>query len=167
MPTPRAVLAGLLLALPLSGCVERRFILRTEPEGARVTVNGIYAGTSPVDLPFDHYGRVRVEVEPYDADGNRFAEWRGIVTSHDLAAPWYEWFPLDFFSDNLVPWMVVDLHELTLRLEPAPDPERVTDREIEGLKAEAGELRIRAGRKRVEAEAEAPPPAPAPEGKGK
>lgn len=171
MATARAVLAGLLLALPLGGCVERRFLLRTEPEGARVMVNGVFAGVTPVDMTFEHYGKVRIEVEPMAEEGGAFADWRRLVTAHDLRAPWYEWFPLDFFSDNLLPWTIVDRHEATFRLQPAPDPDRMTEEELkemtEEMKRLARELRIRAGKSRTEAEVEAPPPVPPAEGKGK
>jgi hypothetical protein len=170
----RAVATLALALLPLPGCVEHRFLIRTEPDGARVSVNGVPAGVTPVEIPFDHYGKVRLEVEPFDEDGNGFADWRRMVAAEDLGAPWYQWFPLDFFSDNLWPWTVEDRHEVTLRLVRAVDPDRLTDEQRLALEEEAKGLRERAGKARSEAESEAPPlpappppPAPPPGGGGK
>jgi hypothetical protein len=156
----------LLLLLPaLAGCVERRFAVHSSPEGARVLINGRPEGVTPLVLPFTHYGTVRVEAEPYDEDGDGLPEYRGLVVHHGLSAPWYQWFPVDFFSDNLWPWTLLDSHEVVLVLEPTQKPD--SEREIEAMKAEVGPLKDRAGRARAEAEAEAEDRPPPPGGGGK
>jgi hypothetical protein len=77
-----AVRVPLLLALSLAlpGCVERTFVIRSEPEGARVRINGVLQGVTPLEIPFDHYGTVRLEAEPMDLDGDGFAEYAGVST---------------------------------------------------------------------------------------
>ena len=39
-----------------SGCVERALVIRSEPAGARVFIDGIDSGTTPIRVPFDFYG---------------------------------------------------------------------------------------------------------------
>ncbi len=155
-PIP-AALALLAAAAAAPGCVERRLLLRSEPAGLEVSVNGVPAGTTPVEVPFTWYGTVRVETRPADADGNGWPEVHRLVTGADLAVPWYERFPLDFFSENLLPFTVTDRHEVTLR--PRVDEEPATDedlrRSMDAMRRSAGDLKVRAERARVEAEAEA------------
>ena len=40
----------------LSGCVERRYTIRTDPPGATVVVNGEEIGPSPASKSFVYYG---------------------------------------------------------------------------------------------------------------
>src|SRR5207248_3329469 len=51
--------------------------------------------------------------------------------------PWYEYFPLDFVSENLVPWTIRDIRRFNYALQPLqkPNPEDVANR--------AEELRLR------------------------
>lgn len=112
---------AILLALSLLGaCVERRLLIRTDPPGADVTVNGEKVGRAPVQWRFDHYGKVLVEVEK---PGYRPAE--RVV---ELRSPWYEKPGVDFFADVLVPTTIRDEHQVELRLEPE---RRLTENEVE------------------------------------
>jgi len=142
--TPRAApaLALALAALVLPGCVERVLLVRTEPPGARVSMNGVPLGLSPLEVPFLHYGTVRLEAEPLDADGDGVPDTRRALLDHPLDAPWYQWFPIDFFADNLWPWTVVDRHEAVILLPFAPSPD--TREGQEELRRLAEELRVRA-----------------------
>ena len=56
---------GLCLALGLSACSTKRYLtIQTNPPGAAIWVNGEkLAGTTPVVVPFTHYGRFDVRVE--------------------------------------------------------------------------------------------------------
>lgn len=109
---PAAALAALLLALSTSGCVDRTLVVRSEPPGALVAVNGEEAGVAPVTLHFDTYGVFEVVLS-----ADRHARLRTTVPVH---APWYEKIPLDFFSETLWPGMIRDTHEVTLTLAPLP-----------------------------------------------
>jgi len=140
------------LAAASAGCVERRLLVRSEPAGARVRVNGVPSGTTPAEIPFAFYGIVRLEIDPLDADGDGTADFRRFVAPVDLKTPWYEWFPLDFFADNLLPWTVRDHHEFEAVLEPAP---RLEGEALEAARREAEAVKEREGAARAEAEAEA------------
>ena len=48
------VMAG---AAFLTGCVERRYVIDSQPRGAAVFRNGVYIGATPVDEPFTYYGK--------------------------------------------------------------------------------------------------------------
>jgi hypothetical protein len=53
-----------LAAVPPAGCSTRRVLtIRSDPPGARVWVAGVDRGTTPVDVPFVHYGRFPVRLE--------------------------------------------------------------------------------------------------------
>jgi hypothetical protein len=102
---------ALFLALALlGGCVERRLLVRTDPPGAEVTVNGEKVGRAPVRWRFDHYGDVLVEVEK-----TGYEPTQQVVA---LRSPWYQKPVVDFFADVLVPARIRDEHEVELRLEP-------------------------------------------------
>lgn len=154
--TPARLAPLLLAALAAAGCVERKMLLRSDPPGLEVSVNGAPAGRTPVEVPFTWYGTVRVETGPADLDGDGMPEVRRFTTGADLAVPWFERFPLDFFSENLLPFTITDTHEVTLRPEvletPVTDAE--LDRWIEERKREAGDLKVRAGKAAAEAEAD-------------
>jgi hypothetical protein len=151
---PRSLLPALLLALPLGGCVERKFMIRSEPEGARVRVNGVLRGTTPLEIPFNDYGVVRLEAEPMDLDGDGFPEFAGFSGPFELEAPWYQWFPLDFFSDNLWPGTLKVRREACLVLPTALDPD--SDADTKRMMEKVPGLRVRAEKMRFEEEA-APP----------
>src|SRR6516225_7361266 len=100
-----AVCAGLL-----SGCVERRYVITTDPPGAIVLRNGEPIGAAPADDHFVYYGNYHFTVikEGYQI----------LQVDQEISAPWYEYIPLDFFSENLFPYRVVDVRRFHYRLEP-------------------------------------------------
>jgi len=146
------LLPVLLAALGSAGCVERMLTVRTDPPGAEVRVNGIPAGASPVEVPFTWYGTFRVEADPFDTDNNGFPDFARTSEGFEIDAPWHQWFPIDFFSENLLPWTVVDRHSVTLVLDTSQDPE--SPGAPEHMKAAAERLRTRAEKARLEAERE-------------
>lgn len=160
-----AALPLLLAACASAGCVERTLRIRSEPPGLEVAMNGRPLGATPLDVPFSFYGTVRLETPATDLDGDGWPEVRRSVALVELSEPWYQWFPLDFFSDNLLPWTVRDDHEALLTPPVHPPP----GGEGGDLRREAEAVKIRAERARVEAEieagareGEAAKPAPAP-----
>jgi len=46
-----------------------------------------------------------------------------------LKTPWYQWIPLDFFSDNLMPYQVTNRHRFTYQMQPK-DPIRDSDQNL-------------------------------------
>ncbi len=116
--TWRKLACGLgLFVLLLAGCVERRFLIETNPPGAVVEVNGKRIGAAPVHVPIDHYGDHRIRI---------FAPgYQTLVVDEPINAPWYEYFPLDFISENLIPYTIRDLrgrrYELIQEQVVSPD----------------------------------------------
>ena len=53
-----------VLLLTVTGCVERKMYIRSEPGGAPVWLDETYAGVTPLEHPFVHYGVRRVRVGP-------------------------------------------------------------------------------------------------------
>jgi hypothetical protein len=115
--------AALCCALP-AGCVDRRFIITTPPEQAlaSVEVNDRPIGPAPADKQFTYYGTYRIVLkkEGYET----------LVVDQPIAPPWYEYPPLDFISENLIPWTIRDVRRLYLPMRPAQivAPEAVLDR---------------------------------------
>ena len=141
--------AGLILApLLIGGCVERRFVITSDPPGAVVfDENNNFLGATPVDKPFTYYGKYRFTLVK---DG-----YQTTVVEQDVKAPWYDVFGIDFVSENLLPIRFQDVHRIGgdsgVPMAPAqiPPPEpvlkaasdlRVFGRSI-GVPLPAGEVR--------------------------
>jgi hypothetical protein len=93
----------------MSGCVERRLTINTEPQGALVLLNDEEIGTSPVTTSFQWYGdyNVLIRKEGYET----------LKTHRELEGPWYDSFPFDFFAQIIRPKRIVDSYEWTFALE--------------------------------------------------
>ena len=121
-----ASLALLSTAL-LSGCVERRFVVETVIPGvpqdgqAQVLHNGHPIGISPADDSFVYYGKHQLTLVK---DG-----YQTLHVEERLRAPWYEFPPLDFIAENIVPWKIRDVRRLRYTMQPlqATPPESVRD----------------------------------------
>ena len=100
----------------LTGCVERRLTINTEPQGAQVILNDEEIGTSPVTVGFNWYGDywVRISKEGYET----------LNTHRNLKAPWYDHFPFDFFAQIVNPKRIVDSYEWTFELSPKKEISR-------------------------------------------
>ena len=122
---PLLLLCGLLLA----GCVERRVVIRTEPAGAEVYVDGRYVGTSPVEMSFDYYGNhpIRIKKRGYKV----------LMGTLRLKARWFGKPGVDFFTENLYPGTIFDRREATFRLVKAEraDADEAVRRAEEARKA--------------------------------
>jgi hypothetical protein len=109
----RRYLAFLLVAAGtglLTGCVEQRYIVTTDPPGAVVLRNGVPLGQSPVDDHFVYYGTYHFTIL---LDG-----YETLQVDQTLPTPWYDYFPLDFFSENVVPCKIRDVRRFHYKLEP-------------------------------------------------
>jgi hypothetical protein len=111
----RACLLGILLAAGLTaGCVERKYTVYSDVPGALVLVNDEPLGKSPADGAFVYYGKYNFTLMA-----------PGFETLHvreDIQAPWYQWWPLDFFFENLWPFEIEDVRQFHYHLEPMPVP---------------------------------------------
>jgi len=110
----------LAVSLLLSGCVERKLTINTQPQGALVALNDEEIGISPVTVSFEWYGdyNVRINKEGYET----------LNTHRKLKGPWYDYFPFDFFA-MLNPKRTVDSYEWTFELAPKVQstPEELID----------------------------------------
>lgn len=118
----RTAIAVFLAAAGLaSGCVERRYTVRTDPPGAQVIVNGESLGPAPASHNFYYYGDREITLV---MDG---FETKTLI--QPINAPWWDNYLTEFFTENLVPWVIRDEREFTYKLEPARTP---TQEEVQG-----------------------------------
>jgi hypothetical protein len=104
----------LFASLLLAGCVERRLTINTQPQGALVVLNDEEIGVSPVTASFEWYGDywIRISKEGYET----------LDTHRKLKAPWYDYFPFDFFAQIIYPGRIVKSYEWTFELAPQKQP---------------------------------------------
>ena len=83
-----------------TGCVQRRLTVRSNPPGALVYVDNHEIGTTPVSTDFIYYGtrQIRLVKDGYET----------ITLLQPVSAPWYQYFPIDFFAENVVPGEIRD-----------------------------------------------------------
>jgi hypothetical protein len=110
---PLAIAMAMLFAI--SGCVQRRLTIRSNPPGARVYVGDEEIGTTPVSTDFVYYGtrKIRLVKDGYET----------MVVNQPIPAPWYQIPPIDFVSENLVPGEIRDERVVNFQLvplQPAP-----------------------------------------------
>ncbi|REJ90730.1 MAG: PEGA domain-containing protein [Planctomycetota bacterium] len=114
MTPSRVVLTRLLTAALLlcagTGCVSRRLVIRSNPPGALVELDGRQVGQTPFSTDFTYYGtrEVKLSMPGYET----------LTVQQPVRAPWYQIFPLEFVSDNLLPFRVTDRRDFTYQLQP-------------------------------------------------
>jgi len=97
-------------AVGQTGCVQRRLLIRSEPEGALVSVDHQTVGHTPVAVPFTYYATRQVKLEK---DG-----YETIDVKERVKAPWYQYPPLSFFADNFAFREIKDNRVLDFQLSP-------------------------------------------------
>ncbi|MFH1706738.1 MAG: hypothetical protein ABIF71_02330 [Planctomycetota bacterium] len=131
---------GLVLILAAGGCVERSLTVR--PPDAMgpwaVRIDGRECGVAPCTVPFVAYGTREVTVT-----GPSGLATTAAVT---LTRPWYEYFPIDFVSELILPLRLTASFEITPAV-PYPIPI-----DLDGVEERAGQFR-QAGRKEWHADA--------------
>lgn len=103
-----------------SGCVLRTLTINSEPSGATVYLDNTPIGETPVTIPFTYYGTRKITLEKTDADGKLIYERK--IIFEKLSTPVYQYFPLDFFSEIVLPVDIKDEHFFTYRLDPLNQP---------------------------------------------
>jgi len=127
-----ALLAALLLS---PGCVERKLIIRSEPDNATVILDGRKVGTTPYEASFLHYGGREVILA---APGHH--RKRAVAA---VRPPFYQRFPLDLLAECLWPFTLVDEQVFTYRLKPMDAVEKMSDDDVRALTDSAEGLRQR------------------------
>jgi PEGA domain len=103
--------AALAFALAtISGCVDRRFVIESDPPGAIVYLNDKWVGPTPVDQSFTYYGKYRFV---FARDGYEI-----LTTDEKICTPWWSYFPLEFVVESLYPGVIRDHRTIHKQLEP-------------------------------------------------
>jgi hypothetical protein len=148
-----AVLAALLAA---AGCVERKMLIRSDPPGALIALDGKETELrTPAEIPFEFGGTRAVTLS---VPGHRVLE-----TTAKLEDPWFTYFPLDVGAEFLWPGTIHDVQAFDYRLEPYAS--KLSDDLSAEAKKRLAELKLRAEEYRAggsEGPGTAPPPAPPP-----
>ena len=94
----------------LTGCVQRRLTIRSNPPGALAYVDEQEIGHTPVSTPFTYYGtrNLRLEKDGYET----------VRVKQKFNPPWYEIPPLDFISENFLGREVRDERFVDFQLVP-------------------------------------------------
>jgi len=84
--------------------------VRSNPPGAFVYIDNHEIGVTPCSTDFVYYGtrQFRLVREGYET----------LTVDKKVSAPWYEWYGLDFVSENLVPTEIRDERTLDFDLVP-------------------------------------------------
>lgn len=85
-------------------------MVRSEPEGALVTIDRQTVGQTPVAVPFTYYGTrdIRLEKDGYDL----------LETKERIRAPWYDVPPFSFLTAHFSFRERRDVRNLDYRLTP-------------------------------------------------
>jgi hypothetical protein len=151
-----ASVAALVLPAAASvGCVERKMMIRSDPPGAEITLDGVDTElVTPAEIPFDFGGTRAVMLT---APGKKVLE-----TKAKLEDPWFTYFPLDIGAEFLWPGTIEDVQTFDYKLESyAP----VDHSMIPALKKRLDEVKLRAAGYRAGGDkgpGAAPPPAAQP-----
>ena len=123
---PRQTIISLLAIAFISGCVERRLTVTSEPEGALAYLNNQEIGRTPVTRDFTWYGNFDVQL--------RKEGYQTRKTNKHVTAPWWQWPPFDLFAEVL-PLRLRDDRAISFTLRPASsqpaDPIALLDRAAE------------------------------------
>ncbi len=85
-------------------------MIRSNPPGALVYIDDYEIGTTPIATNFTYYGKRKIRLVK---DGY---ETQTVLQS--VPPPWYQIPPLDFVSENVVPWEIRDQRVLNYQLAP-------------------------------------------------
>jgi len=92
------------------GCVSRRLMVQSNPHGAMVWAEGREIGYTPTAVDFTYYGTRELT---FIKDG-----YETTTRMVPVRAPWYQWFGVDFFTENLMPFRVTDRQSVNVDLQP-------------------------------------------------
>jgi hypothetical protein len=110
----RTVWLGIFLSAAFlinqSGCVQRRMTIRSNPPGALVYVDDYEIGATPISTNFTYYGnrKIRLVKDGYET----------LTVLQPIPAPWYQYPPFDFITENFVPGQIRDQRTIDFQLKP-------------------------------------------------
>ncbi len=95
----------------LSGCVQRRMTISSNPPGAIVKVDDVEIGRTPVSTSFVYYGTRKIQLSK--------AGFETLTVLQPVPTPWYQWPGIDFFSEHFAPGKINDDRLFSYNMEPA------------------------------------------------
>ena len=107
---PSLILIPVLIVLSITGCVQRRLQIRSLPEGALVSVDRQPVGNTPLSVPFTYYGTREIQLEK---DG-----FKTIRVEQNIKPPWYDRFPISFFSNHFAGREIRDERLFDFQMQP-------------------------------------------------
>lgn len=111
------LLIGLLSLLPLlSGCIERKMTIKSKPDDALLYLNGEQQGRTPQTIKFHYYGSWKVRLEK---EGHQIHQ-----DTIEVSRPAYEYFPLNIFTELLIPHTFKVHKEFSFELTPTEEVSR-------------------------------------------
>ncbi len=107
-----AALTLALISLALTGCVERKIVIRSDPPGATVFLNydAALVNPTPVEVSFTDYGTYGVRLT--------MDEHEEVQAMAEVKAPWWSYPPFDIITELLVPFTIKDHQEFSYTLMP-------------------------------------------------
>jgi hypothetical protein len=103
------------LASTLTGCVERRYTVRTNVPGTLVYVNGEELGPVPASRSFTFYGDREIVLMAPGYQTQRVIQ--------KIDAPLWDNVLTEFFTENLVPFTLRDERDYTYQMVPVESPQ--------------------------------------------
>ncbi len=89
------------LAVALTGCVERKVTIGSDPSGALVQLNGVEIGRTPVTVPFTWQGDyelyLRYEKNVGTPEAPKIVRYY-LHTHKQTTTPWFDIIPIDLFT---------------------------------------------------------------------
>lgn len=84
--------------------------IRTNPPGAQCYIDDYEIGVTPCATDFVYYGtrKIRLVKDGYET----------LTVEQRIRPPWFEWFPLDFVTENLYPGELRDEQAFSYQLVP-------------------------------------------------
>ncbi len=107
--TVNCMVLALLLPI-LSGCVQRRLQIRSQPEGALVSIDRQPVGATPLAVPYTYSGTREFQLEK---DG-----YKTIRVDQNVRPAWFDRFPVSLFSNNFAFRELRDDRVFDFELEP-------------------------------------------------
>lgn len=104
------LLAAVFCCAATAGCVQRRLTIRSNPPGALVIIDQWNIGITPCSTDYIYYGKRHIQLI---RDG-----YETVNDDRWILPPWYEIPPIDFVSENFIPYELRDERIIDYQLTP-------------------------------------------------
>lgn len=122
----KKLIAATVVLIAISGCVSRKVLINSEPQGARVFLDHREIGLTPVEARFTHFGKHSLVLTL-----KGYTPYKGIL---ELQEPWWAVFPVDIVTEAVNPFQIKygEATCITLKRPPllAPDVRRTMQTEL-------------------------------------